>query len=147
MNLSKNFTLDELCHTDTGLPNSPTLAQEEKLLYLACYILQPIRDKWGPIQINSGFRSQIVHQALTKSGAPTSKTSQHLNGEAADIKPLTEGITCEVVWDWACKNLTYGQCILEYGTNGKIWVHISLPRLGGNNMQAMIFKGGKYELA
>lgn len=146
MKLTKNFTLEELCKTDTGLPNSPMIDQEEKLLYLASYLLQPIREKWGPIQINSGFRSPLVHQALTRSGAPTSKTSQHLEGEAADIKPLTQGVTCEVVWDWACKNLTYGQCILEYH-NGSTWVHISLPRVGGNNQQAMIFKDGKYELA
>lgn len=144
MNLSKNFSLEELCTTNTGLQNKPSTDQETKLLYLANYLLQPIRDKWGPVQINSGFRSEAVHQALTKSGAPTSKTSQHLLGEAADINPAK--VPCEVVFDWACKNLTYGQCILEYH-GGATWVHISLPRIVGDNQQAMIYKDGKYEMA
>ena len=44
MNLSKNFTLSELARTDTGLPNEPNYHEQQKLLYLATFILQPIRD-------------------------------------------------------------------------------------------------------
>ena len=43
--LSRNFTLEELCVTGTGLPNIPDAGHTEKMLYLATYILQPIRNK------------------------------------------------------------------------------------------------------
>lgn len=41
MKLSTNFTLEELCVTDTGLPNIPDDNAMRSLLYLATYILQP----------------------------------------------------------------------------------------------------------
>lgn len=144
MKLSKNFTLEELTTTSTGLDNEPEEQHKSNLLYLANYLLQPARDKWGPITITSGYRSKAVHDALTKKGYPTSKTSQHLEGQAADIQP--SGVKIEVVWDWMCKNLNYGQCIMEYHGDSK-WIHISLPRIGGNNMQALIFEFGVYRSA
>ena len=42
--LSKNFTLEELAHTDTGVSNVPNDEQRYKLLLVAIYLLQPIRD-------------------------------------------------------------------------------------------------------
>lgn len=146
MKLSANFSLEELTTTSTGQDNTPTDEHTSKLMYLATYLLQPTRDKWGPVTITSGYRSQKVHDALTKAGYPTSKTSQHLLGEAADIQMATTGLSLETVWDWMCKNLKYGQCILEFHGD-KNWIHISLPRIGGNNQQAMTYEDGKYELA
>lgn len=62
--LSDNFNLEEFCVTDTGLPNMPDGAAQSKLLYLAIYILQPIRNIWGTLKINSGYRSLEVNQAI-----------------------------------------------------------------------------------
>lgn len=81
MNITKNFTLAELTHTTTGLLNIPNNVQIENLKELAINILQPLRDLYGSsIKINSAFRSKAVNTLIK--GATT---SQHLNGEAADL--------------------------------------------------------------
>lgn len=142
MKLSPNFTLEELIHTDTGIQNTPSDSETTKLLYVATYLLQPIRDKWGAVLVTSGYRSRRVHDALSSQGRPTSKFSQHLLAEAVDFVSMAN-VPLHLIWDWACKNLRYGQCILE-DHGGRFWIHISLPRIGGKNQQAMTYKDGKY---
>lgn len=141
MNLSRNFSLAELTKTDTGAVNVPNDEQLYKLLIVAQYLLQPVRDKFGPVHVTSGFRSEFVHEAIRKvQNAPTSSTSQHLLGEAVDFIP--EGDIDEV-FEWCKENLTFGQLILEVH-NGKKWIHISLPRLNKSNMQVLLFENGTY---
>ena len=132
--LSKDFTLLELTHTDTGLLNVPNVEQVMRLLYLANYLLQPIRDRFGRVDVSSAFRSEEVNKAV--GGNPK---SQHLMGEAADfiVKDL------DACFEWCRKNLVYGQCILE-SSMGREWIHISLPRLGGMNQQALRYENGTY---
>lgn len=137
--LTENFTLEELTVTNTGLPNVPNSLQVEKLLYLATYILQPIRDKFGPVVINSAFRSDAVNKAV--GGV---KTSQHSKGEAADID--LPGVNLGMVFAWCRTNLKFGQLIDEH-SGSKHWIHISIPRWQGINQQVMLYKDGKYELA
>ena len=144
MNLSRNFTLEELTHTDTGVSNVPNDAEKYKLLLVANYLLQPVRDQFGPIHVTSGFRSKAVHEAIQKTqGAPTSSTSQHLLAEAADF---TLQVDIEKVFSWCKENLIYGQLIKE-DHNGKRWIHISLPRMDKPNMQALIFENNRYREA
>jgi len=138
-NLTKNFSIEELTVTNSGLPNVPDDKAKEKLLYLATYILQPIRDKFGVVVVNSGFRSGSVNSAI--GGVAT---SQHCFGEAADID--VPGVNVGMVFAWCKANLKFGQCIDE-SANDKKWLHISLPRLGGMNQQSMTMREGKYELA
>jgi hypothetical protein len=140
--LSKNFTLEELTHTDTGASNVPNDEQRYKLLLVANYLLQPVRNQFGtPVHVTSGFRSSFVHEAIKKTqGAPTSSTSQHLLGEAVDFVPESE---IEKVFEWCKENLIYGQLILE-SHNGKKWIHISLPRFDKPNMQVLLFQNGEY---
>jgi hypothetical protein len=140
VNLSDNFTIKELTRTDTGIYNTPGQAELDKLLYLATYLLQPIRDRWGKIKVNSGFRSKQVNDKI--GGSPT---SQHAFGEACDFFPLEADI--DEVFKWCCDLLVYGQCIKEEKiVNGAItrWIHLSLPRLGKQNMMAMIYDGAIY---
>ena len=139
--LSKNFTLEELCVTDTGIDNVPDDAHKEKLFRLANSLLQPVRDKWGAVRVNSGFRCAAVNKKI--GGAPT---SQHMQGEAADIFPLNASI--DDVFAWCRHNLEFGQLILENilvnGTDIR-WIHISLPRMDKPNMQVMAYKNGAYK--
>lgn len=137
MQLSKSFTLEELTKTGTGLPNVPGAEEIAKLQWLAEELLQPIRDRFGPIKISSGFRSPEVNLAV---GSKT-PYSQHIKGEAADIIPIDARLT--EVFDWIVKEsgLMFGQCILEKG----VWIHISLPREGKPNQQALIFDGKEYK--
>lgn len=130
MNLSKNFTLDELTRTSINLPNLPSPQESYNLLMLATYILQPARDYCGRLHVNSGFRSFEVNKAI--GGSPT---SQHPKGQAADIKPLDADIN--EVFAWMKNNLQYGQIILETRGDSK-WIHVSLPRLDKENQMAML---------
>lgn len=137
--LTNNFTLEELCITSTGLANIPDPAAKEKLLYLATYILQPIRDKFGSVVVSSGYRDSAVNSAI--GGV---KTSQHRFGEAADIDVL--GVNLGMVFSWIRANLKVGQCIDETSPDGKKrWIHVSLPRLGGVNNQFMTYRDGVYK--
>ena len=137
MNLSPNFTLKELTATSTGIENEPSFDERDKLLYLARYILQPIRDEWGRIRVTSGFRSAPVNFKV--GGSPS---SQHLFGEAADIQPLD--IDIDTVFDWIVRTLTFGQAILEQ-RGEDWWIHLSLPRFSPKkNNESLVFKNGVY---
>ncbi|MBI5887074.1 MAG: peptidase M15 [Deltaproteobacteria bacterium] len=145
MNLSKNFTLNELTHTDTGLTNEPDDAQKEKLLYLATYVLQPIRDRWGGIKVTSGYRSTAVNAAIG-----STPHSQHLFGEAADFVPLVAGVSVsqklDSIFAWLVSEsgIPFGQCIRE--TSGsRQWIHVSLPRLNAANQDALVYDGKDYK--
>jgi hypothetical protein len=137
--LSKNFTLEEMTKTDTGLENSPLQDDIVNLLFLCQYILQPIRDMWGKITINSGYRSGAVNERV--GGSPT---SQHRYGEAADIVSLDADIDKVFHWFVYDASIPFGQAILE-NKNGKRWIHMSLPRLDKENFQALVFKDGEYK--
>lgn len=81
MKLTKNFSLEELCETSTGIPNVPFSFAIENLRKLCENILQPLRDAIGEsIHINSGYRNPLVNKAVKGSN-----TSAHMRGTAADI--------------------------------------------------------------
>ena len=141
MQLSKNFTLEELTHTDKDIPNIPNDSQFINLQNLCQTVLQPIWDKFGRIHITSGFRSKAVNKAVGGK-----YYSQHTKGEAADIIPLNANIDKVMAWIVNESGLQFGQCILEMvgsGINKKQWIHISLPRIGINQM-ALIYDGKEY---
>ena len=61
MQLSRNFSLQELTKSDTairkGIDNKPNADQIEKLKALCENILQPVRDQFGRVKVTSGYRS------------------------------------------------------------------------------------------
>lgn len=85
-------------------------------------MLQVVRDQFGPIQVNSGFRGPALNKAIGGS-----KTSQHRFGEAVDFVPLDA--TLQEVFDWIVdeSGLNYSQAILEGGTGSyATWLHLGL---------------------
>jgi hypothetical protein len=144
MNLSPHFTLAELTRTSSGLVNVPTDAEVKALGALCTTLLEPVRAKFGPVSIHSGYRGPAVNAAIGGS-----KTSQHMRGEAADFH--CPGATLETVMRWIVteSNLHYGQAILEGHTAGEpTWIHLSLGtpwRLGSACMQALTFDGKSYQ--
>jgi hypothetical protein len=122
MNLSKHFTVAELSKTSVrNKDNTPSLRVIDNLQALVDNVLQPIRDKFGPVVVNSGYRSPEVNKAVGGS-----KTSDHTLGMAADIEVL--GMDNKALAEWIRDNLSTTQIILEFYTKGvpdSGWVHVS----------------------
>ena len=125
MNLSANFTLKELTKSDTamrlGLDNTPDDEALENLKTLCEKVLQPVRDNFGRVTVNSGYRSPESNAAVGGS-----KTSDHCKGMAADIE--VDGVSNPDLAQWIMDNLDYTQLILEFYTQGQPnsgWVHVS----------------------
>lgn len=118
--LSENFSLDEFVKTSTGIDNIPTPEVVERLRALVKNVLQPLRTYLGkPIRITSGYRSPAVNAAVGGS----SKTSQHMRGEAADFQ--VEGMTNQQIIDAVrALRLPYDQ-IIDEQLRGAKWIHVS----------------------
>ena len=135
MNLSDNFTLNELIYSDTairkGIFNNPNDEQINNLKLLCENILEPVRNNFNsPVIINSGYRSPEVCLAV----GSTIK-SQHTKGQAADFEIV--GIANKDLADWVVSNLDYDQCILEFWNENEPnsgWVHCSYS-ISGNRKQ------------
>lgn len=120
MNLTKDFTLEELIHSDAavknGISNLPTDEIVYNLTALAQDVLQPVRDALGaPIKINSGYRSLDVNSLI---GGKS--TSQHIKGEAADIE--CESLGNKVLFEKIKELGVFDQLIDEKNLS---WVHVS----------------------
>jgi len=137
MKLSANLLLSEVLVTRTGLDNTPSIEHEQRLFYLAQFLFQPTRNRWGKIIVTSGYRSPQVNQAVK--GSPT---SQHCRGEALDMVTIEADI--EEVYKWIIASLTFGQAIFEQ-VGDKRWIHLSLPRPDGPNNQRLTFDGRWYK--
>ena len=125
MQLSRNFSLQELIKSDTairkGIDNNPNADQIEKLKLLCENILQPVRDHFGRVKITSGYRSTELCQAIG-----SSVNSQHAKAEAADFECM--GTDNAELADWIYENLDFDQLILEFYTPGEPnsgWIHCS----------------------
>ena len=135
MNLTKNFSLNELTKSQTaerkGIDNTPSTEHQENLKRLCETILQPIRDHFGQVvSVSSGYRSPELCTAIG-----SKITSQHARGEAADFEIF--GVSNKELADWINENRTYDQLILEYWKESDPnsgWVHCSFS-LNGNRKQ------------
>jgi uncharacterized protein YcbK (DUF882 family) len=119
MNLTPNFTLEELTHTDhREFDNTPNDAELDNLVRLADFLEQVKAVLGGkPIMINSAFRSKQVNDAVG-----SKDTSQHRIGCAADLR--VPGMTPDqVVKAIIASGIGYDQVIREFDR----WTHISIP--------------------
>ena len=80
--LSPHFLLSEFLNLGKYPENIPTMQAVVNLTYGCHLLLEPARLIVGPIIINSGFRSEAVNRRV--GGV---RNSQHLIGQAADIRP------------------------------------------------------------
>lgn len=129
--LTTNFSLEEMCASSTArakkIDNTPTTEVKENLEKLCKLVLQPIRNKYGrAITVTSGYRCPKLNTAV--GGV---KNSQHLTGQAADIKctGTTKAVLFNLIKDMINKGeIKVGQLIWEYGTKKEPnWIHVSLP--------------------
>ena len=80
--LSPHFRLGEFLNLGKYPDNKPTMQHVANMTYGCLMLLEPARQVVGPIIINSGFRSPRVNALV--GGV---RNSQHLLGQAADIRP------------------------------------------------------------
>ncbi len=122
--LSPHFTLDELTVSQEaarrGLDNTPPAAALEALKRTAMG-LESVRMRLGgaPILVSSGYRSPAVNAAVGGS-----KSSQHMQGEAADFTAPRFGTPRAIVDALVDSDVPYDQLILEFGR----WVHVSFSQ-------------------
>ena len=135
--ITKHFTLDELCASATakarGIQNKPSAQQIIALVYLTCYVLEPLREAMNePIPISSGFRCEQLNRAV---GGVAN--SQHTKGQAADLcidGDLKKG---KKWFEWIKTHCEFDQLIWEHNSKGSYWVHVSFRADGQNRHQVI----------
>lgn len=131
MNLSRNFTFEELTYSriaiEHGLENVPNPQALQALKDLVTFLLQPLRDRYGSaIAVTSGYRNETVN--LLVGGV---KNSQHTKGEAADCY-IAEGPE-KLLEILKASGLDFDQAILY---RRKKFLHLSY-REGFNRRQVL----------
>jgi hypothetical protein len=126
MKLSAHFALSEFTRSESakreGLDNTPTAEHLENLKTLCEKVLEPIRERYGSINISSGYRGKMLNHFIGGS-----VSSDHCVGRAADIDMdnSATGVTNTEVFNYIKDNLDYDQLIWEFGTKEKPdWVHV-----------------------
>ena len=125
MKLSTNFSVAELSKTNVRqFDNTPSMQVIDNLQQLVDNVLQPLRDKFGPVTVTSGYRSPEVNKAIGGSG-----TSDHCKGFAADIE--IGGKDNKELAQYIRDNMEFTQLILEFyipGVPDSGWVHVSFDK-------------------
>ena len=129
--LSEHFSLREMTRSDTalrlGIDNTPTPEYLQNLTLLCEQVLEPVRSHYGPVRVNSGYRSLALNMSVNPMTSTIDKLSKHCTGQAVDFE--VEGVANGDLAMWCRDNLPeYGQVILEFYTPGDPssgWVHVS----------------------
>ena len=133
--ISEHFTLAEMMRSQTatrrGIDNTPTPEAQRAMQILVAYVLDPLRAGLGsPVRITSGFRAPEVNRAVN--GSPT---SQHMLGEAADIK--VDGYGAEALATAIVRlGLPFDQ-VIWYAPERGGHVHVSLTEKRPNRGQML----------
>jgi hypothetical protein len=142
MKLSAHFALSEFTRSESakreGLDNTPTAEHLENLKTLCEKVLEPIRLRFGSINISSGYRGKMLNHFIGGS-----VSSDHCLGRAADIDmdDSGTGVTNKEIFDYIKDNLEIDQLINEFNYS---WVHVGY-RQGANRKQVLdaVKEGGK----
>jgi zinc D-Ala-D-Ala carboxypeptidase len=115
----REFVRSDLA-TRLGIPNLPLSDDIWRCLEkLVVEVLEPVRLKFGPIRVTSGYRSPDLCDAMPG----TSRASNHARGQAADIEPLAYDVGLYDILAWIHHHCQYRELIAEYFPNG--WVHVA----------------------
>jgi hypothetical protein len=140
--LTPHFSLKELTRSDTavrlGIDNIPTTEYVNNLIVVCEKVLEPVRAHFGPVRVNSGYRSLALNMAINPMTSTIDKLSKHCTGHAADFEVM--GTSNVVVAEWCRDNLPeWDQIILEFYTPGDPnsgWVHVGYVE--GHNRKQLL---------
>ena len=134
MKLSQHFDLSEFTRSESakreGLDNTPTPEHLQNLKVLCEKVLEPIRLRFGSINISSGYRGKMLNHFIGGS-----VNSDHCVGRAADLDmdDVGTGVTNKEIFEYIKDNLEFDQLINEFNYS---WVHVGY-RLGANRKQVL----------
>ena len=119
------FTLEELTYSLTAeknhIANVPTAEAVRNLELLTKCVLDPLREAWGsPIIVTSGYRCEELNKHV--GGV---KTSYHLRGMAADIRPkngLVDKLYALVEHLYVTRRMGITECYID---RTKGYIHIA----------------------
>jgi len=138
--VTMHFTIEELYASATakakGINNKPNVQQTINLVYLAAYVLEPLRVAMKePIKIGSGFRCEALNKAV---GGVSN--SQHMKGQAVDLCIDGDMKKGKKWFEYIKNHLPFDQLIWEKNPKtGSYWVHVSYvyPDFGKNRRQVI----------
>lgn len=122
--LTEHFSYNEMTRSAwaerNNVDNTPDALQLLALENLCRKLLEPLRQEFGPIRINSGFRCPLVNEGVHGVG-----NSKHLSGEAADIY-LPDEETGRAYFRFIKQHVDFDQLLFEYNRYGGMWIHCSV---------------------
>ena len=137
--VTMHFTIEELYASETakrlGIDNKPSVQKMINLVYLASYVLEPLRVAMNePVRISSGYRCEKLNKAV--GGV---YNSQHLKGQAADICIDGDMAKGRRWFNYIRDHLNFDQLIWEHDRSGTYWIHVSFvyPDFGKNRKQVI----------
>ena len=135
--LTPHFSYEEMTRSqwaqEHGIENTPDELQLLALFNLCKTLGEPLREVFGPIRVNSGFRCPAVNEGVHGVG-----NSKHLTGEAMDIYLPSEQIGREY-FHFIEKNVDFDQLLFEYNRHGARWIHCSVCLDPTQNRHQAIF--------
>lgn len=161
MMISKNFDLKDFLQSK-AMPElkdySLSVDEMNNAVALVQNVLQPLRDKFGPVIITGGFRppavknqfGQTFYDVLKAAGAYPSKNSDHILCAAANIA-TGDFSKMRAAYEWLKTNKHVRQVILECrNKDGQVkpaWIHVAvatneLPAFAGS-LRAFAMLDGK----
>ena len=120
--LYPHFRLSEFLNLGKYPNNIPTMQAMVNMTYGCLTLLEPARQLVGPIIINSGYRNEEVNQRV--GGV---KSSQHLTGQAADIRPRDSAQFHRLV-EFLKANQSTDQLLTGTGWRHIPWAPFAPPR-------------------
>lgn len=122
--LTPHFSYEEMTRSQWAqthhVENTPDELQLLALFNLCQKLGEPLREVFGPIRVNSGFRCPEVNEGVGGVG-----NSKHLTGEAMDIFLPSVQLGKEYFM-FIRKNVDFDQLLFEYNRWGAKWIHCSV---------------------
>lgn len=132
----KYFTIGEMLHSSTAIANrinnyKITPQIEANLDALITDVLDPAREAFGkPVIVSSGYRCPELNSHKDIKGKDN---SQHLYGQAADLKVASGGIPeLRRLFNILAEMPSFDQLLFESNSKGGFWIHVSYKANGGN---------------
>ena len=118
MNITDNFTWEDVTETNTGIENNLPDALRDNAQRQA-ELLESCRVFVGPLRVNSWYRSSAVNKAVGGE-----KTSYHQDALATDVVP--HGDVFKAFKMLVAAGLDYDKIIYE--KRNSEWIHIQSPQ-------------------